>query len=128
MNLIKKQNLAQKTFKELHSFEKRCNESKYILDKYPEKIPIIIEKSKNRNIEDIPNINKKKFLVPNDLQLSQLIYIVRKRINIEPHLAIFFFINNELFPASSIIKTIYEEKKDEDGFLYITYSGESTFG
>lgn len=23
---------------------------------------------------------------------------------------------------------IYEDHKDEDGFLYITYSGESTFG
>ncbi len=23
---------------------------------------------------------------------------------------------------------MYEERKDEDGFLYITYSGENTFG
>jgi len=23
---------------------------------------------------------------------------------------------------------IYKEQKDEDGFLYVTYSGESTFG
>jgi len=26
------------------------------------------------------------------------------------------------------MSTIYDEKKDEDGFLYVTYSGESTFG
>jgi len=26
------------------------------------------------------------------------------------------------------MSTIYEEQKDEDGFLYITYSGENTFG
>lgn len=127
MNLVKS-NLTQKTFKEINSLEKRKNESKYILEKYPDKVPLIIEKSTHKNAENIPDIKKKKFLVPNDLQLSQLIYIVRKRINIESHLGIFFFINNELYPVSSLVSTIYEEKKDEDGFLYMTYSGESTFG
>jgi hypothetical protein len=26
------------------------------------------------------------------------------------------------------MSTVYEEQKDEDGFLYVQYSGESTFG
>jgi len=26
------------------------------------------------------------------------------------------------------MSAIYEEHKDEDGFLYVTYSGENTFG
>lgn len=26
------------------------------------------------------------------------------------------------------MSAVYEERKDEDGFLYITYSGENTFG
>ena len=30
--------------------------------------------------------------------------------------------------AAHLMSTIYEEQKDEDGFLYITYSGENTFG
>ena len=30
--------------------------------------------------------------------------------------------------SASLMSTIYEEQKDEDGFLYITYSGENTFG
>mmetsp|Transcript_9413 Transcript_9413/g.29665 ORF Transcript_9413/g.29665 Transcript_9413/m.29665 type:complete len:92 (+) Transcript_9413:216-491(+) len=30
--------------------------------------------------------------------------------------------------AGSFMSTVYEEHKDEDGFLYITYSGENTFG
>ena len=119
---------VKKSFKEENSFQKREEESKYILSKYPDKIPIIIERSHLKNAEDIPDIKKKKFLVPNDLQLSQLIYIVRKRINIEPHIAIFFFIDNEIFPSGELVKVIYDKKKDKDGFLYMTYTGESTFG
>jgi GABA(A) receptor-associated protein len=30
--------------------------------------------------------------------------------------------------AAAMMATVYEEHKDEDGFLYITYSGENTFG
>jgi len=26
------------------------------------------------------------------------------------------------------MSTIYDENKEEDGFLYVTYSGENTFG
>jgi GABA(A) receptor-associated protein len=35
---------------------------------------------------------------------------------------IFYFI------AAAMMSAIYEENKDEDGFLYMTYSGENTFG
>ena len=27
-----------------------------------------------------------------------------------------------------MMATVYDDHKDEDGFLYITYSGENTFG
>lgn len=30
--------------------------------------------------------------------------------------------------AAALMSTIYDEHKDEDGFLYIVYSGENTFG
>ena len=116
------------SFKKLHTFEKRKQEAEYIISKYPDKIPIIIEKANIKNSENVPNIKKKKFLVPDDLILSQLIYIVRRRINIEPNIGIYFFVDGELHPTGKLIKEIYEDKKDKDGFLYMTYSGESTFG
>lgn len=31
-------------------------------------------------------------------------------------------------PTAAAMSAVYEERKDEDGFLYITYSGENTFG
>lgn len=33
-----------------------------------------------------------------------------------------------LLCAAALMSDIYEDHKDEDGFLYITYSGENTFG
>ena len=31
-------------------------------------------------------------------------------------------------PAAALMSEVYDDHKDEDGFLYITYSGENTFG
>jgi GABA(A) receptor-associated protein len=31
-------------------------------------------------------------------------------------------------PTAAMMSAIYDENKDEDGFLYMTYSGENTFG
>jgi GABA(A) receptor-associated protein len=77
---------------------------------------------------DIPDIDKKKYLVPNDLTVGQFVYVVRKRIKLEPEKAIFIFVNNSLPSTASLMSQIYDEHKDEDGFLYVTYSGENTFG
>ena len=30
--------------------------------------------------------------------------------------------------VAALMSDVYEDHKDEDGFLYITYSGENTFG
>jgi len=40
----------------------------------------------------------------------------------------FIFVNNTLPASAAVMSQIYKEHKDEDGFLYMTYSGESTFG
>ncbi len=55
-------------------------------------------------------------------------HVIRKRIKLTPEKAIFIFVNNVLPPNPALMSTIYEEQKDEDGFLYVTYNGESTFG
>ena len=69
-----------------------------------------------------------KYLVPADLTVGQFVYVVRKRIKMSAEKAIFIFINNVLPPTAALMSSIYEDQKDEDGFLYITYSGENTFG
>jgi GABA(A) receptor-associated protein len=114
-----------KSFKEEHPLEKRQAEAARIRDKYPDRIPVIVEKAEK---SDIPDIDKKKYLVPADLTVGQFVYVIRKRIKVSPEKAIFMFVKNVLPPTAALMSDVYEDHKDEDGFLYITYSGENTFG
>ena len=59
---------------------------------------------------------------------EKVILKARKRIKLEPEKAIFIYVNNILPPTSSLISSIYEEHKAKDEFLWISYSGENTFG
>ena len=113
------------SFKSQISFEIRQEESQRIMNKYSHRTPVIVEKAKNCELDDI---DKKKFLVPNDLTMSQFIYIIRKRIKIKPEQAIFLTVNNCLPESNAQIIQVYNKHKDEDGFLYVVYSSENTFG
>jgi len=105
--------------------EKRKSEAERIRAKYPDRVPVICEKADR---SDIPDIDKKKYLVPADLTVGQFHYVIRKRIQLAPEKALFLFCSNTIPPNHALMSTVYEEQKDEDGFLYVQYSGESTFG
>ena len=92
-----------------------------------------------------------RYLVPADLTVGQFVYVIRKRIKVSPEKAIFMFVKNVLPPtggsafllrclhatqvplrggglspalaAAALMSDVYEDHKDDDGFLYITYSG-----
>ena len=113
-------------FKKEIPFEKRLSESTKVLEKYPDRVPVICQKSIDCKI--IPVINKIKYLVPISFTVGQFIHIIRKRTDINPGQGIFIFVNNLIPTNSDSIVSVYEKYKDEDGFLYVTYSGENTFG
>jgi len=76
----------------------------------------------------IPDIDKRKFLVPNDITIAQFMWIIRKRIQLSPEKAIFLFVNKTMPLSSATMGEIYADHKDEDSFLYVAYGGENTFG
>ena len=115
-------------YKEKKSFEDRQSESEEIFKKYPDRIPVIVEQLKNSKSEIIPDIDKSKFLVPKDLTVAQLMYIIRKRISLKPEQALFIFSGGNSLRSDMTIESVHSQFKDEDGFTYIVYSGESTFG
>ena len=113
------------SFKSKYNFALRLNESTRVLQKHPDRIPIICEKHANC---DIAELNKQKYLVSDDLTCGQFIYIIRKRLKLPPEKAIFLMINGIIPPTSSTILEVYNKNKNEDGFLYITYMSENVFG
>ena len=123
-NTQKTKKIDKSEFMNRHPFEKRLEESKRILDKYPNRIPVICERISN----NIPQVSRKKYLCPDDLSLANFMYVIRKRMNLSSEKALYLFINNKLVPCSQLLGSIYEAEKNEDGFLYINYAGESTFG
>jgi GABA(A) receptor-associated protein len=114
------------TFKSKNSLEDRKKESNRVLTNYPNKIPIICEKTKQS--EKIPDIDKHKYLIPMDLTIGQFMFVIRKRMKLTPEMAIYIFIKGIIPPTSALISSLYNDYKDEDGFLYLEYSGENTFG
>jgi len=113
-------------FKNKYSIDERKSESSRILKKHDDRVPVIVTKSKKATIG---KIDKNKFLVPDELTIGQFLFIIRKRLKIEPEVAVFILIDDNVIPpTSSSMSSVYKDYKDEDGFLYLSYCGENVFG
>jgi len=94
----------------------RRQEALNIKESHPDKVPIVVKTLKN------------KFLVSKDVSFGQFVFVIRKYISMKPEEAIFLFIKNKLVPSTMLMRDIYNEYKSPDGFVYVTYSKENTFG
>lgn len=105
------------------------------MTKYPDRIPVICEKAAKASL---PDIEKKKFLVPGTMLCGEFKYIIHKHINqsqngggnqIAADQTIYLFCGKNTTPkAGALMFEIYEAHKNVDGFLYIQYSAENTLG
>lgn len=102
----------------------RLMESRHVLDKYPNRIPVIV--STGDGIEK--KIDKYKYLVPNTLTLGEFQFILSKKFYITHGDALFYLVNNNIFPLSTSMQNLYLKEKDSDNFLKIHVVKENTFG
>ena len=105
----------------------RKKECEKIRVQFPEKIPIICEKDPKSNIKDI---DKTKYLVPADLTVANFSGMIRKRIEIPEEAAFYLLANGKSsLTGDKLLSEVYDAYKDpEDGFLYIAYASELTWG
>lgn len=112
-------------YKEEHPFEKRLKEGRSIRKKYPDRVPVIVEKAPKARV---PDLDKRKYLVPSDLTVGQFYFLIRKRIQLRPEDALFFFVDDVIPPTAATMGSVYQDHHEDDFFVYIAYSDESVFG
>ena len=113
-------------FKKEKTFEVRKSECEKILNRYPDKIPIVCEKAPRSKIK---SIEKTKYLVEPNLILPQFKATIRKKLDLDDKEAIFFLINGKTsLSGNDTLGTIYSKYKSKDGFLYIAYASEEIWG
>lgn len=115
------------SFMRVNPLDKRKQIASKILDNYPDRVPIILGRGELRST---PEISRNKFLAPSDLMFTKFILEVRRHIpSLDSTTGLFFFLrNNTIVPFSLTMGEIYYRYKSSDGFLYITYTVENTFG
>jgi hypothetical protein len=110
------------------SFNDRKNKCNLLLLKYPDKIPVILEKSKVDKY--LPKIDKSKLLVSQDMTISNIIKLLKSNLKINENTSIYIVVSkkNVMVSGSQSIFSIYQDHKNDDGFLYLEYCTENVFG
>lgn len=106
------------------TLEQRRSERGRIANIHPDRIPVIVEAGSR----DTPRADKEKFLVPNDLTVAQMLFVLRKRIPLDSSRSLFLLVNGTFATPTTTLRELHERHREEDGFLYITYTTENTFG
>lgn len=110
-----------KKFKETPLHE-RITTSQKIKQKYPGRVPIIVD-----SFEDI-EFEKYKYIVSLESTVGEFLYELKKRLKLNSRESIFLLTNNTLLSNSDSISIIYKKFKSVDDFLYIIVSKENVFG
>ncbi len=131
MNLFPKKITSQLDNLDMMSFQERVERSSALKEKYPHCVPVIVRKNKNDKI--LQDEIQSRYLIPKNVEISYLLISIQKKLKIDANKALFVFVqqnNNSSFlvTPSMNIQEIYNSYGSSDGFLYLIYTTENTFG
>ena len=131
---------------QVKSLSERKQESLAILTKYPDRIPVILDRRASHD----PKVIKSKYLAPRDLTLTQFKNMLRSKhyvdASLRPEEALYMFAyrkiepdkskqesfrsyeKSDLPPPSWTFSQLYGEYANADGYLMLVITRETTFG
>lgn len=109
------------------TYIERVQKSNKLLQEFPNNVPVIIERYPRETL--LPRIQNRQFLVPKEVTVAYLINILKSRLGRYSRHSIWLYAGNTVLQCRfSTIAEIYNKYRSLDGFLYLQYSGEETFG
>lgn len=109
----------------MFGIDERLKQYQKVMETHPNKIPVILEKAATA---EVPDVDRNKYLLPREFTVANFLDVIRKRTNLGKEQSIFIYVNGTVPASNAMFGSIYEQHKDADGFLYIVYTGESSFG
>ena len=103
---------------------KRIQHSKKLIRNNNNRIPLLLYVNKPSSIE----LKKTKYLLERSMKVREFIHKIRKRTKVTRDMGIFLYIKNKLLSPQEEFGKIYDNLKNEDGFLYLTISEMATSG
>jgi len=114
------------------------------MNRHPDRIPVICDAFHSKNkwsshpkyviptkkYDNTPDIDMIKFLFPGTYNVGSMIFVFRKRLKLSEEKGFTLFIGEEMISpvVTKTIREYYDDYKNEDGFLYVKYACEATFG
>jgi hypothetical protein len=112
-------------FRERLTLSQRISEGARLRMMYPMRIPIILE----RREKSTPRVSREKFLLHQEALGGELMVEVRRRTSLDERSALFFSCGGQMITGMTEMKHLHSQHQDpSDGFLYVQYGVESTFG
>jgi GABA(A) receptor-associated protein len=103
--------------------EERKSKSDFYLRENPERIPVFMVNKKPEF-----QIDRLKFLIPKSYKIQSLLNTIRNSNKFSQDEAFYISSNKKILNVSKEIGAIYDEDKNEDGFLYLEITNIVPFG
>lgn len=116
-------------FKSQYNLDQRREQCAKINRQYPGRVPVIVEPYGTPLTRVNGDNLKSKYLIPEHQTFAAFMVAFRSNAELNPEQSIYFIASDNVVPSpSQTVAQFARQHKADDGFLYLYYVRENTFG